>query len=152
MPIILQILLFLNFSFTPRTPAVSQTGKLVVSITNLENSKGSVFVALFNSSEGFPSEGKKAMQSARVSIVDKSATIIFENIPFGYYATTTYHDENGNNKIETTFLGIPKEGVGASNMKSIGFGAPKFENSKFKHQAKETNISLKIIYNIFKLI
>jgi uncharacterized protein (DUF2141 family) len=141
------ILLFFNHLPTENP----QKGRLSVSVTNLDNDKGSVFVALFNSADGFPSEGKKALKTARVAIVNKTATIVFDDLPYGYYATTTYHDENGNNKIETIF-GIPKEGVGASNMKSILFGAPKFDRSKFNHQAKETKINLTIIYDIFKMI
>ncbi len=132
-------------------PNFSQKGRLIVSVSNLENNEGSVFVALFNSADGFPSEGKKALKTSRVIIKNKTATVIFDDLPFGYYATTTYHDENGNNKIETIF-GIPKEGVGASNMRTILLGAPKFERSKFNHQAKETKINLTIIYDIFKLI
>jgi len=36
-------------------------------------------------------------------------------IPPGTYAIACYHDENDNGKLDTNFLGIPKEGTGASN-------------------------------------
>ena len=121
-------------------------------IANLENSTGHVFIALFNNQEGFPSEGRKAMKNAKTLIVNKKATFVFQDLPYGYYAATTYHDENDNNKLETNILGIPKEGVGASNMRNILMGAPRFEMSKFKHQTQETHVTLTMIYDIFKLI
>jgi uncharacterized protein (DUF2141 family) len=42
-----------------------------------------------------------------------------------------FHDENGNGKLDTNFLGIPREGVGVSNNKLRKLGPPTWEDSKF---------------------
>ena len=42
-----------------------------------------------------------------------------------------YHDENGNGKLDTNFLGIPSEGVAASNDAKGTMGPPSYEKAKF---------------------
>jgi len=39
----------------------------------------------------------------------------FEDIPPGTYALVVIHDENMNGKLDTNWVGIPKEGYGFSN-------------------------------------
>ena len=36
-------------------------------------------------------------------------------MPVGSYAASIQHDEDGDGKLKTNFIGIPKEGVGISN-------------------------------------
>lgn len=55
----------------------------------------------------------------------------FENIPFGEYAIKVHHDEDGNNEMDTNFLGIPSEDYGFSNNASGTFGPADWEDAKF---------------------
>ena len=48
------------------------------------------------------------------------------------YAFTFFHDLNKNKKLDTNFLGIPKEPYGFSNEKKGRFGPPKFKEVSFK--------------------
>ncbi|MBC7407411.1 MAG: DUF2141 domain-containing protein [Arcicella sp.] len=60
----------------------------------------------------------------------------------GTYAIIILHDENGHKKMDTNFLGIPKEGYAVSNnVRRSLIDPPKYEVAKFLHSG---NSSLKI--------
>ena len=54
------------------------------------------------------------------------------------------HDENRNGKLDTNFLGIPKEGVGASNNPKSRFGPPSFEESMFVLDCPELSKEIRL--------
>lgn len=49
----------------------------------------------------------------------------------GRYAVVVVSDVNGNGKLDTNFLGIPKEPVGASHNPTSRFGPPRFQDAAF---------------------
>ena len=53
------------------------------------------------------------------------------DLPAGTYAIGVFHDVNGNNSLDTNFLGIPKEQYGFSTKKIIRFRKPKFDEASF---------------------
>jgi uncharacterized protein (DUF2141 family) len=55
----------------------------------------------------------------------------FADIAPGDYALAILHDENGNGKVDTNFIGIPKEGVGFSNNATGKMGPPSFDAVRF---------------------
>ena len=77
-----------------------------------------------------------------------SEKIVTINIPIatlGPLAVATFHDENDNGKLDFNFIGIPKEGTGASNNAASPFGAPKFIDAKVSLSAKN-RVEFKILY------
>lgn len=103
--------------------------KVVVNISNLKSNKGNVFVAIYNSKENFLNTGFK---SFKTKIENNSCKVVFKAIPNGTYAISIFHDENENNKMDTNFLGIPKEDYGCSNNAKGFMGPPKWDDAKFK--------------------
>jgi uncharacterized protein (DUF2141 family) len=69
----------------------------------------------------------------------KSAT--FEKVADGTYAVSAFHDANGNGKLDTNFIGIPKEAVAMSNNPRV-MGPPRFKPSLFE-VAGRTAITLR---------
>ena len=69
----------------------------------------------------------------------------FEGLPVGDYAIAVIHDENGNNKLDTT-LGIPREGFGFSRNPAIGFGPPKFAAARFSLDKNGTEQDIRMRY------
>ena len=59
-----------------------------------------------------------------------SARVTFA-APAGEYAVAIVHDENGNGRLDTSWLGIPKEGLGTSNNARGRLGPPKYRDAKF---------------------
>jgi len=78
---------------------------------------------------------KIARQNISDAILSSSISGITElhinDLPEGQYALAIYHDENGNDELDTNWLGIPKEPIGFSNSKMRTFGPPGFEDCAF---------------------
>lgn len=97
-----------------------------VEVHGVENSEGKISVAVYNSSEDFLQFDKVFKYKSTQAM--KGSTLLFiDNLPEGEYALAIFHDENGNDELDTNWLGIPKEAVGFSNAKMKTFGPPKFK-------------------------
>jgi uncharacterized protein (DUF2141 family) len=121
------------------TKTIVLTGLLAtlnVNLNGLDSTKGSLRYLLFNSSEGFPDHAEKSLKQGSVSADHTELKI--SDIPPGSYAFTIFHDENDNNKLDTNFIGIPKEAFGFSNNPKILFGAPSFEKCEFEVKEDKT--------------
>lgn len=112
-------------------PAGLEQARVQVVVSGLRSAKGQVACALFRSPEGFPKDAGKAVAHQEVPITGAHATCSFDQIPPGQYAVAVFHDENGNGKMDTNLIGMPREGVGASNNPKTRFGPPKFSESAF---------------------
>jgi uncharacterized protein (DUF2141 family) len=122
---------------------VKLDGNIRVIVEGLENDKGFVQIGLFNSKESW--EGK--IEKLRGAIIPLKSTTMewnIENIPFGEYAVKLFHDENGDNKLNTNFLGMPVEDYGFSNNPTVLFGPPSFEKVKFVFSSQDTSITIKL--------
>tara|TARA_R110001606_G_scaffold305443_1_gene452743 strand:+ start:572 stop:991 length:420 start_codon:yes stop_codon:yes gene_type:complete len=122
------------------TNAQEETFNLTVNISGLDSDNGKVMIALYNDAEQFLS---KRYKSAMIKSTDKKVTYIFEGVPKGEYAVSFFHDENDNNKMDTNFIGIPKEDYGCSNNATGFMGPPKYEDAKFIiEEHKSINIEI----------
>jgi uncharacterized protein (DUF2141 family) len=129
MPISYLFLLLFPFAL------VTQNYQLTVTVTSLHSNDGVVFVSLYNSEAGYPTDPNKAIRKTPVKIKNKTAVVTFDSLPPGVYAIACYHDEDGNGKLNTNFLGIPTEGVGASNDAKGFMGPPSFKDASFSLRA-----------------
>ncbi len=104
---------------------------LTISAKNVASSDGYIAVGVYNNSESFLKEDRVFAGVFEAS--KKGNTIIkIPNLPNGTYAISIFHDENGNKKLDTNFLGIPKEPCAFSNAKMKTFGPPDFEDCLFE--------------------
>lgn len=110
------------------TNAQEETFNLTVNISGLSSDKGTLLVGVYNKKEDFLN---KQFKSEISKIEDKKSIIIFKNLPKGEYAVSFVHDENDNKKMDTNFMGIPKEDYGCSNNATGFMGPPKYEDAKF---------------------
>jgi uncharacterized protein (DUF2141 family) len=110
----------------------SGDGRIEATVSGVSNAQGLVGCALFGSPTGFPLQSKKhALATLRVAPVNGTARWVFERIAPGDYAIAVVHDTNGNEEADTNLLGMPTEGVGASNNVLPRMTAPTFEASRF---------------------
>ncbi len=121
-------------------------GVLTVTIKNLRSDGGTVRVTLFNSKDGYPSKVEKALTKVFLKISNKTATAQFKDLPFGTYAIGVFHDENGNGKVDTNFIGMPTEGFGASNDAKGSFGPPSFQDASFKMEWIKKTLVINAVY------
>lgn len=116
--------------------------QITVDVHDVPSSKGKISVAVYNKKEGF-------LKFENVfkcdSIVAKKGIthISIKDLPEGEYALAIFHDENGNDKLDTNWLGIPKEKVAFSNAKMKTFGPPAFKECAFKVE-KDTKIAVSL--------
>ena len=115
-------------------------------VVGLRNNKGQVFCALYASAEGFPKDSQRAIQRTTSSISDRKASCEFSGIEPGRYAVSVFHDENSNGKLDTNFLGMPREGVGASNDARGHMGPPKFDAAAFQFAGGRLSLKITIHY------
>lgn len=112
----------------------SGQGRVVADISNFENNKGICRACLFNDAASFTGEGGAPFRCVQVPVTAKKAQAIFENVPTGTYALFVLHDANNNNKMDKNFVGIPKEGYGASRNKLPFAAAPTYKDNQFPVQ------------------
>lgn len=117
------------------------TNDITVHISGLKNSKGKLLVGLYNTEASFLD---KPYKSSIVSINEEKSTLTFKNIPNGVYAISFVHDKNDNGKMDTNFMGIPKESYGCSNNAKGFMGPPKWEDAKFELKAENKTINISL--------
>jgi uncharacterized protein (DUF2141 family) len=124
------------------------TETVTVHVNGARSAKGKIRAALFRSAEGFPNDTSKAIhtQAADIDPQTLSAQILFTDLPAGVYAVSVFHDENMNQKLDKNFVGVPKEGYGASNKPKKKTGPPSFEEAKFQLSGPEQSLEIKLIY------
>jgi len=127
--------------------STAETGdRIKVEVVGLHSADGDVKCALFNSSEGFPADSSKAIKTTSATIHDGTAECDFDQVPSGEYGIAVYHDENSNGKLDRNFVGMPKEGVGASNDATGTLGPPPFDHARFTYSGGVKAVTIHIRY------
>ena len=133
--------------FLLAAPASAPAGlTLEIDIVKLRSDKGGVMVALYNDASAYPGKADKAVRKAYVTIKELQAHVAFKDLAPGEYAVSIIHDENGNQKVDSNFLGIPKEGLGASNDAKGFMGPPKYKDAKFDLRSDGQKIAVIVHY------
>jgi len=103
---------------------------LTVHVKGAEQDTGQILASVFSSEQDFL---KKPKQEATADIEsDGSAHLTFTNLTPGIYAVSAIYDKDMNGKLNTGFLGIPKELIGFSNNARGRFGPPPFNKVSFE--------------------
>ena len=132
-------LLFLSFA--------SWSGELKVTVENIKR-EGVLYMAVyddkdvFESDRGENSEQRPGIVGGLIKAVEAGRTEGVIELREGTYAIGFYIDKNQNEKIDTNFLGIPKEQFGFSNDVMGKFGPPSFEAASFAHK-DETELTMR---------
>lgn len=117
-----------------------------VQIDGLRSDRGNVICALYSAPDGFAKNGDKALATTKSAISSGKATCDFKGIQPGRYAMSVFHDENSNGKLDSNFIGIPREGVGASNNAKGHRGPPKFDDAAFSYAGGRLESKITITY------
>ena len=90
-----------------------------------------------------PSEREEISHAAVTASAD-TVGIAFEGLEPGQYAVSSYQDENSNGRLDTGFMGRPKEPYGISNDARRRFGPPAFPDASFLVGSEDTTISFRL--------
>ena len=130
------ILIILNFLFLNLIFSQEETTKFYITelrgdislemeINNLESNKGPIYIRILDENENPVIVGTSP-------VINYSAEISFDSIFPGKYAIQFFHDENENQKMDFSLIGIPKEKFGSSNDVKPILGPPKFKKMLFE--------------------
>mgnify|MGYP006250181255 FL=1 len=97
---------------------------LEMEINNLQSNNGPLYIRILDENENPVIVGTSP-------VINYSARISFDSISPGKYAIQFFHDENENQKMDFSLIGIPKEKFGSSNDVKPLLGPPKFEKMLF---------------------
>ncbi|GHD15598.1 DUF2141 domain-containing protein [Tianweitania populi] len=123
----------------------AHAGDLVVEVSGLRNNQGSLALCVTADPAGFPGCNKAATQRV-IPAAQARRPITFPNLPAGTYAVAVIHDENNNGKLDTNFVGIPKEGIAVSNNAVPKFSAPKFRDAGFVLGKQRVTQRVRVVY------
>ncbi len=112
---------------------------LVVEARGAQPEVGQALFALFDSKKSFLREP----HITRKQPISGNGTAKFqvEGLAAGSYAVSVVYDKDSNGKLNTGFLGIPKEKVGVSNNPKARLGPPKFKDAVFE-LTKDTRLEI----------
>lgn len=139
--IIITSLLFIG-QFPSKTQKQT-TGTITVQISGIEESKGMLYLSLYDNTKGFPNSKKSVVKTYRIKATKGKQNFKIPKITYGQYAISCFHDANSNEKLDTNFLGIPKEKVGTSNNPSSS-GAPTYKEAKFQLDNSTINLQISL--------
>lgn len=127
--------------------AATPTANVIhVDVSGLRSDKGQMLCALFSSAEAFPTKVDKAIARLTAKIAERQAVCDFTGVAPGTYAVSVVHDENSNGKLDRNFIGMPREGVGASNDAKGHMGPPKFNAASFQYKGGRLDLKIHVNY------
>jgi uncharacterized protein (DUF2141 family) len=106
-----------------------------VEVSGLTQTEGRVMVGVFSDAGTWL---KKSITGASVEASQQKegrVLVKLQDLPEGSVGLSVFHDVNGNGRLDSNAMGMPKEPYGFSNNAAGVFGPPKFEKAQFEVKA-----------------
>ena len=120
----------------PAAPTAS--ANLTIRVENVLPAGGVLRLGLYDAAR-YPDDDSKPVASADVPAMGGETVITLHAIPAGVYAIQTFQDVNANDKMDTSWLGLPLEPFGFSKDVTPFLSKPSFDEVKFTLVAGENN-------------
>ena len=119
---------------------------LTVVISDFHSDVGALNIGIYDNKNDWlgSSTVQKRSLKVREHNVEGVVTTSF-NVEPGEYAISVHHDDNDNGKMDTNFIGIPKEPTGLSNGAVAKFGPPKYEDAAFRVGDEHFEMPIKLL-------
>jgi uncharacterized protein (DUF2141 family) len=112
------------------TRAAGPTANLTIRVENVLAAGGIVRLGLYDAAR-YPDDDSKPVASADVPAVAGETVITLHGIAPGVYGIQTFQDVNSNDKMDTTWMGLPLEPFGFSQDARPFLSKPGFDAVKF---------------------
>lgn len=131
-------------AFAPAPPAaIPPATMLTVDVGDVRSDAGTLVFALYDDADAFPSELAGAAYVKKMPARRGRATVTFDGFAPGEYAVVVFHDEDGDGEVKKNFIGMPKEGIGASNFTGL---RPSFRESAVELTGADHSVSVELRY------
>jgi len=119
---------------------------LTVVISDVRSDIGVLNIGIYDNKNDWL--GSSTVQKRSLTVLEHNVggvvTTSFEVEP-GEYAISVHHDDNDNGKMDTNFIGIPKEPTGLSNGAVPKFGPPKYKDAAFRVGNEGLEMPIKLL-------
>ena len=109
---------------------------LTIRVENVLPAGGMLRLGLYDAAL-YPDDNSKPIASADVPAIGGETVVTLHGIAPGVYAIQTFQDVNANNKMDTTWMGLPLEPFGFSQDAKPFLSKPAFDDVKFTLTAGE---------------
>ena len=114
---------------------------LTIHVENVLPAGGVLRLGLYDAAR-YPDDNSKPIASADVPATPGETVITLHGIAPGVYAIQTFQDVNANDKMDTSWLGLPLEPFGFSQDVTPFLSKPSFDEVKFTLAAGENSLVL----------
>jgi uncharacterized protein (DUF2141 family) len=121
-------------------------GEVVITVTDLRNTKGVVRACMTTREDIFPKCIKDPESHRAVVPAGDKVEIRFTGVKPGKYAIALLHDENNNGKADRAAGMMPKEGYGFSRDAPVRMAPPKFRDAVFDFAEGTQRMVIKMRY------
>mgnify|MGYP001824017725 CR=1 FL=1 len=105
---------------------------LRIEITGLAGTEGTVFISVYDNEDAWLGEDTVITEKIEIASARVEDLVVADIVlPPGQYAVSLFYDANANGKLDSNFIGIPKEPVALSNNAKPKFGPPKYKDAVF---------------------
>lgn len=125
---------------------VSGTGTLIVAVDGFRSEQGAAIISLFGGARGFPDDVAASLVTATVAIHAGRAAATFAGLPYGAYAVSVLHDEDGDGQMATGLFGVPREGFGFSGEPGYRLGPPDYAEVSFLLVEPQRELTIGVRY------
>ena len=125
--VVIAVLIQLVCSLSLAAENCVKENTVTINISKIESSEGQIILCIYDSSDNYD----KRIAFQEFKITPEISNVTFETqLPDGEYLVMLVQDINDNGKLDTSFIGMPKEPVGLSNYDGKGIPG-KFKKHKF---------------------
>jgi len=103
---------------------------LTIRVENVLPAGGVLRLGLYDAAR-YPDDNSKPIASADITAVPGETVVTLHAVPAGTYAIQTFQDVNANDKMDTSWLGLPLEPFGFSLDAKPFLSKPSFNEVKF---------------------
>jgi len=126
--------------------AAAQAATLTVAVTDFESDAGRVNIYVYDNEDDWLGKNRAQERTliVRENLANGRVAASFELEP-GEYAVSVHHDDNDNGRMDTNFIGIPREPTGLSNGAVPKFGPPRYKDAVFALGEEGAEIEIGLI-------
>jgi uncharacterized protein (DUF2141 family) len=122
--------------------SIADAADVTITVQGIRDDQGQIMVAVCDEKHFLGNDCHNARAKAQMGAV----VVTIADVAPGNYAVQVYQDENGNNRLDKNFLGIPTEPIGFSRDAQGNMGPPKFADAAVPVSNEPIRLDIKLDY------